>query len=246
VTAVETEAVARRAYTGLWRVLVDWFRVPEEPPALPVQPGETLESFRPADGFLRYLKLWFWIVAVVIDVALLVAWIVITVRLWWLGLILLPPFLVLAIVPDVIGYVAVHLRFDTTWYAMTERSIRIRRGIWIIHEMTITFENVQNVKVTQGPLQRYFGVSDVVLETAGGGGGGGGGGSSGGLGVANRGVIEGIADPQRLRDVILARLRRSRSAGLGDEETETSARGLAPAHLRVLREIRDEVAALAS
>ena len=64
---------------------------------------------------------------------------------------------------------ALHLRFDTTWYVMTERSLRIRRGIWVIREMTITFENVQNVKVQQGPLQRFFGISSLVVETAGGG-----------------------------------------------------------------------------
>ena len=47
---------------------------------------------------------------------------------------------------------------------------RIRRGIWIIHETTITFENVQNVVVQQGPLQRWYGIANVLIETAGGGG----------------------------------------------------------------------------
>ena len=38
-----------------------------------------------------------------------------------------------------------------------------------MHETTISFENVQNVEVRQGPLQRYFGIADVVVQTAGGG-----------------------------------------------------------------------------
>ena len=73
------------------------------------------------------------------------------------------------VAPDVIAYVAIHLRYDTTWYVLTDRSLRIRRGIWIIHETTISFENVQNVEVRQGPLQRYFGIADVIVQTAGGG-----------------------------------------------------------------------------
>ena len=39
-------------------------------------------------------------------------------------------------------------------------------------ETTITFENIQNVTVQQGPLQRLFGIADVRVDTAGGGGGG--------------------------------------------------------------------------
>ena len=65
---------------------------------------------------------------------------------------------------------AMHLRYDTTWYVLTNRSLRIRRGIWMIHETTITYENVQNVSVNQGPLQRIFGIADVLVQTAGGGG----------------------------------------------------------------------------
>ena len=33
-------------YRGVWRVLVDLFHVPEHPPTLPCEPGETLQVFR--------------------------------------------------------------------------------------------------------------------------------------------------------------------------------------------------------
>jgi uncharacterized membrane protein YdbT with pleckstrin-like domain len=46
------------------------------------------------------------------------------------------------------AYIAIHLRYDTTWYVHGDRSLRIRRGIWVIHETTLTFENIQNVKTT--------------------------------------------------------------------------------------------------
>ena len=114
-----------------------------------VQEGEFVESFRPAEGFLRYLKLHFWILLILIDVAILIGWIILTAAAPVAGILLAGPALFLAVVPDVIAYVAIHLRYDTTWYVVSDRSLRIRRGIWIIQETTITFENVQNVSVNR-------------------------------------------------------------------------------------------------
>jgi membrane protein YdbS with pleckstrin-like domain len=241
-------------YRGLWAALVHWFRVPGDPPALPVRPGESTTSFRPSEGFLRYLKFIFWLVLGLTDVAFAIIYIIVAAALcmndlWWISLLLLPPTLFLIIAPDIVAYIAIHLRYDTTWYVMTERSIRIRRGIWIIHEMTITFENVQNVTVRQGPLQRYFGIAEVNIDTAGGGGGSGTG-KHGGAGIGHRGVIEGIDNAPQIRDLILARVRSSTSAGLGDELHEHALSITGPGwtgeHLAALRAIHHEVRALRS
>jgi len=238
------EHAAAWIYEGIWAALVRWFRVPEEPPALSAPPGESAESFRPAPGFLAYLKLLFWIALAAVDALLALVWLGITIAVPWLGALLFLPAVALIVAPDIVAYIAIHLRYDTTWYVMTSRSLRIRRGIWVIHEVTITFENVQNVSVSQGPVQRHFGISDVVVETAGAGAAQG---QKGTPLISNRGVIEGVSDAARIRDLILARLRRSRTAGLGDER-ERPLDALAPGwtgeHLRVLREIRDEAAAL--
>ena len=123
---------------------------------------------------------------------------------------------------------------------MTERSLRIRRGMMVIHETTITFENVQNLKLRQGPLQRHFGIADLVVETAGSGGAQG---HEGRAGVDNRGVIEGIDNAPEVRERILSRMRQSRTAGLGDEDPAAapSPSAWSPAQLQALREIREEV-----
>jgi membrane protein YdbS with pleckstrin-like domain len=239
------EQAAEWMYHGLWRVLVDWFRVPKEPPTLPAREGEYLASFRPAPGFLKYLKFWFWIVLLVVDVVLTAAYIaaaaaLVIAGLWWVALLLLPFALFVIIVPDIFAYVAIHLRYDTTWYVMTERSLRIRRGVMVIRETTITFENVQNLKLRQGPVQRHFGIADLVVDTAGSGGAQG---HQGKAGVSHRGVIEGIDNAPEVRDRILSRMRQSRTAGLGDEEPTAAPSPAAwtAAHLAVLREIREEV-----
>jgi len=236
------ERASRWIYRGIWAVLVRWFKVPDRPPALPVPPGEALDAFRPAEGFLRYLKLFFWIGTILIDAMILAAWTAIAVASPTWGAILAVPALALALLPSIVVYIAIHLQYDTTWYVMTGRSLRIRRGIWTIHETTITFENVQNVEVNQGPVQRLFGIADVRVDTAGGGGR-----ATGHEGQAasntHRGLIEGVSNAPEIRDLVLSRLRRSRSAGLGDEHPlETSvAHQWSPAHLAALREIRDLV-----
>src|SRR5262245_17333301 len=110
------DRAAAGMYRGLWKILGDLFRVPAGPPTLPGHEGETVESFRPSTGFLRYLKFWFWMLLWPMDLAILAGWIAIAVPLWWLGLILLLPALFFAIAPDIVAYIALHLRYDTTWY----------------------------------------------------------------------------------------------------------------------------------
>jgi len=240
----KVEQLAAGIYEGVWKVLAEWFDVPRDAPELPRSAaGGHYSAFKPSPGYLRYLRMWFWILAIFIDVGLIACWVIILVVEWWVALLLFPLLLIVGIVPDILGYVALHLRYDTAWYVMTDRSIRIRRGVWILHETTITFENVQNVSVQQGPVQRHFGIADVTIETAGAGAGG----KHGNVMVANRGVIEGIENAEEIRDIILSRLRASKSAGLGDERDEPkTARpaGFAPAHIELLREIRSELAAI--
>jgi membrane protein YdbS with pleckstrin-like domain len=228
-------------YSGIWGVITRWFRVPAGPPPLPAEPREQLDSFRPSEGFLRYLKFQFWLALLVIDAAILVGWLILFYELPTTALILSPVAFAVAVFPDVVAYVAIHLKVDTTWYVMTSRSLRIRRGIWTIHETTITFENIQNVRVHQGPLQRYYGIANVIVETAGGGAKKSGEGAD--SDASHRGLIEGIANPQSIRDKIMDIVMRSRAAGLGDEteahpEASTS---WSPAHIAVLREIRDSL-----
>lgn len=211
----QTRRATARFYTGLWRGLVEWLRVPAGPPVLPGgEASESVRGVRPAEGFLRYLKFHFWLVLALVDVVLIVVFAAIALAQPVAGAILALPVLALLVVPDAVAWVLIHLKYDSTWYVLTDRAARLRRGILIIEETTITYENVQDVTVRSGPLQRYFGIADVVIQTA------------GGTSVTtqhgthvspNQGVIEGVADAPALRDLIMQRVRASRSAGLGDE-----------------------------
>jgi uncharacterized membrane protein YdbT with pleckstrin-like domain len=115
---------------------------------------------------------------------------------------------------------AARLNYEMRWYIVTDRSLRIREGIFGVREMTLTFANIQNIAIRQGPLQRLLGIADVVVHTAGGGSatnhqGHDGGGRSGAL---HTGTLRAVDNAEQVRDLILDRLRHLRDAGLGDPD----------------------------
>ena len=225
-------------YEGIWGLLTSVFCVPREAPQLPSVESESVVSRKPSPGFVRYMKLQYWIVIGVLTLIVIVgglAFVIGTGSPWAVLLVGLAACLLLF--AAVIGYLAIYLRYDTTWYVFSDRSMRLRRGLWVIRESTITFENVQNVKVSQGPLERFFGIANLVVETAGGGGAA----PEGGPGLSmHAGLIEGVAEAAEIRDSIMSHVRENTSTGLGDEAEP--ARGLSQwsaEQISVLKEIRD-------
>lgn len=240
--SADVEKAAAWVYRGVWRRLSTAFKVPEHPPALPGGGGPT-RSFHPSPGYLRYLKFYFWVAAVAIDVLIGAAWLAAFLASPLVGVVLAAPALFLAVVPDIVAYVAIHLRYDTMWYVMNDRSLRCRRGIWTILEHTITFENVQDVHIVRGPVQYFFGIWTIVVETAGAAEG-----EDNVFAVGNKAIMQGIDNPSEIRELIMERVRRSRGAGLGEDPREEMPLGhdWRPEHVQALREILAEITALGS
>ena len=129
-----------------------------------------------------------------------------------------------------LSYASVRLDYELRWYVVTDRSLRIRTGLWTVQEMTMSFANLQQVAVSQGPLQRLLGIADVRVQSAG-----------GGVSVAQQqhgnfqslhtGIFHGVENASEIRDLILARLKHFRETGLGDpdEERAVSAHALTAA-----------------
>jgi membrane protein YdbS with pleckstrin-like domain len=116
-----------------------------------------------------------------------------------------------------VTFAAVRLDFEQHWYVVTDRSLRIRSGLLEVREATMSFANVQQVTVRQGPVQRWLGLADVEVRSAGGGS----------LDDPEKrresmhhGLFEGVEHATEIRDLILARLKRFREAGLGDPEDD--------------------------
>jgi membrane protein YdbS with pleckstrin-like domain len=121
-----------------------------------------------------------------------------------------------------VTFAVVRLDFEMHWYIVTDRSLRVRTGILALREATMSFANLQQVEVQQGPLQRALGLADVRVQSAGGGG------MSGqhqqqGMESLKTVVFRGVENAHEVRDLILARLRRFREAGLGDPDEPAAA-----------------------
>jgi membrane protein YdbS with pleckstrin-like domain len=101
------------------------------------------------------------------------------------------------------------LNYEQRWYIVTDRSLRIRAGIWDVRETTMTFANIQDIRVKRGPLQLVLGLADVEVASAGGTV------TQHGM-VPHRAVFSGVDEAEGLRDLLTERLRRYRDAGLGD------------------------------
>lgn len=223
--------------------VLQWMRVTDEAPPAPLGSHRVLRVERAAPGYLNYLRIR-WAVQSLAELAGTVAFASAMFagggRGW---LVLLEVFLLsVVVVRTVARFIVLKLDYELRWYVITDKSLRIREGIWSVREITLTFANVQNVSVTQGPLQRLFGVSEVVVETAGGGGGQQQKGQNAVLG--HQGRLRGVANPHQLRDLIVELLRKEKGAGLGERPraerprpAPASAARWSPAALDALRQV---------
>jgi membrane protein YdbS with pleckstrin-like domain len=148
--------------------------------------------------------------------------------------------LILYVLQLPITFLLARLDYDQRWYMVTDRSLRIRHGVWKISESTMSFANIQQVVVTQGPLQRLLGLSDVKVQSAGGGGGGGDPHEHHNRDDMHLGLFHSVTNGSEIRDLILERLRRFRESGLGDPEEK-----IAPAALSTPATVNPELLAAA-
>lgn len=127
--------------------------------------------------------------------------------------------LVIYVLQIPVTYAVRRLDYEMRWYMVTDRSLRLRHGVWNVSESTMSFANVQQVLVTQGPLQRLLGLSDVKVQSAGGGGEEP---KKPGAEDMHLGLFHSVTNPTEIRELILERLRRFREAGLGDPDDKSS------------------------
>ncbi|MFN9083468.1 MAG: PH domain-containing protein [Acidobacteriota bacterium] len=117
------------------QLLLGWLRVPPEPAPPEGAPGSLL-LFRAGRNYRRW-RLLCWAGA---QVALLL-------------LVLLPLLsllLVLFPLQALFTFFAQRLDYQLRWYIVTDRSLRIRAGLWSVVETTMTFANLQDLRITAG------------------------------------------------------------------------------------------------
>ncbi len=206
-------------------LVVRWLRVPPEPNP-PAGDAGSLQVFRAAPNYFRYRQA-VWALKQLAALAGLIGGLVFITLVvpqlkqgeligqlarvaepvaWGLFLIQLP-----------FTYAALRLDYRMRWYLVTDRSLRVREGIASVREKTMTFANIQQLSVEQGPLQRLLGLADVKVQSAGGGAGPRPG-EQPGTESPHEARFRGVANAAEIRDLVRERVRRFRDAGLGDTD----------------------------
>lgn len=109
----------------------------------------------------------------------------------------------------VFSFIFTFLSAKSHSYLLTDRSIRIRRGLWLHQHITLSLKNIQQVKYSQNLLQRLWGIGSLEVRTAG-----------GGASAKNKkndedkshtGELEGLIDPIELRELLNATIKEASS-----------------------------------
>jgi len=222
------EAADTRMPRGLKRLLLWLFQVDERPEPPPGSP-ESLRVFRASSRYFGYSVLK-WAIGQVFALVGLVGSAIglgfvdffedhaAGAALWFRFTETLAPLLiVLFVVQFLTSFSVLRLGYEMRWYMVSDRALRIRYGIYSLREQTMTVVNIQNMAVKRGPLQRLFGIADLEIRTASGGGS-----DDDDEDSLNRGLLQGLDNAEEVRNLLLASLRQSRDAGLGDPDDQST------------------------
>lgn len=201
-------------YSPLKSLVVRLLKVPSEAPVAPAGAYASVQVFRASPRYLTYRLILVYIGSGVALAALSIGLIASLIFAQLIATAIVSVILLVLLSIAFTTYFVVRIDYDLRHYIVTDRSLRVREGAMIVREMTLTYANVQNLRIVQGPLQRAFGVSDLLVDTAGGGargkhdhGGGGG----------HQVRIAGIENAREVRDLILGYVGKfNRGSGLGD------------------------------
>ncbi len=128
-----------------------------------------------------------------------------------------------ALVAFPVVFVPLYIRFKTMRYRFDDTGVSMCWGYFFRHEVHLTYRRLQDIHVTRNILERWMGLAKVPIQTA-----------SGTSGATMK--IEGILDPEPLRDFLYAQMHSARQEDevADDVSNEDEA-------IRVLEEIRDEL-----
>jgi uncharacterized membrane protein YdbT with pleckstrin-like domain len=131
--------------------------------------------------------------------------------------------------------VPMYFKYHTLRYRFDDKGIAMTYGILFRREIYLTYRRIQDIHVTRNIIQRWLGLASVAVQTAPG---------SSGAEL----TIEGVRDPERLRDFLYRQMRGAhdehplapRAEGGAASTSALSDEGRDEA-LILLREIRDQI-----
>ncbi|MCC6335570.1 MAG: PH domain-containing protein [Myxococcales bacterium] len=181
-----------------------------EPPHLP-EGTSLVRHLRPSPSWLayRYLQTLFGLLNQFIGVGVMA--VVLIVRLESAGVALAVLLAVVELFVIGLALVTTRVDYDLRHYLVGDRSLRVAQGAWRREEATLSYANVQNLEVLQGPLERLFGFKSLIVSTAGSD-------ASPQDPSSNSHLVTmvGLENADELRELILGMLRHHKDSGLGE------------------------------
>lgn len=126
-------------------------------------------------------------------------------------------------------------KYKSLRYKFDDEGVSMSWGVLFKREVYLTYRRIQDIHVSRGIIQRQLGLATVSVQTA-----------SGSIGAQMS--IEGIGDPEGLRDYLYSRMRGSRNDQTHDtaapDEAQADTRGTTDEALVLLKGILEEVRGL--
>lgn len=131
--------------------------------------------------------------------------------------------------------VSTRLDFELRDYLVGDKSLRVRMGAVNQREVTLSYANVQNIEVRQGPLERLFGFKSLTVSTAGGGS------PNKDQEASHEVTLAGLTNADEIRTLVLSMLKQHKDTGLSGPAPKTASAALP---VEQLREVLDAARAL--
>lgn len=134
-------------------------------------------------------------------------------------------YLMQAILSNVAIFVVLPLlyfRYHTMRYRFDEEGIHMSWGIILRREIMLTYARIQDIHLTSNLVERWLGLARIQVQTASGGSG-------------SDLTLEGIDDPEAMRDFLYSRMR---GAHQGERASKGTGEGLSPVLAEIASELR--------
>ena len=125
-------------------------------------------------------------------------------------------------------FIPLLIKYKTLRYKTDAEGVSMSWGSFFRREILLTYRRIQDIHVRRNLLHRWMGLAAVAIQTA-----------SGHSGAEM--TIEGVLEPERLRDFLYTRMRGARGEIVTPADTESPDATRSPDDeaLTLLREIRD-------
>ncbi|MDY0267064.1 MAG: PH domain-containing protein [Methanimicrococcus sp.] len=203
-----------------------------------IDPIPFKEDFKPSLKYKPYLAVTS-ISAAIIAYIFLVAWVIVPAGFAVSLSAGLVAFLIPFILIIIFVFVWTQLYYESIVYHLNETEMTWRRGVWFRTTGIVPYNRITHIDIVQGPIMRFFKISNLKIQTAG----------NSGKNTSEISMI-GMSDPEPLRALIMDYVRGTPPvpAATGGIETKTfvspSKISTANANEKLTAELLEEIKAI--